>query len=180
MWNLVTLDGFFEGHKSWDLDWHGSVWGPELEQLSVEQLQSADLLLFGRATYQGMAGYWPSATGQVADLMNNISKVVFSRTLEKAEWNRTRLVRERADEEVARLKQQPGRDMLIFGSATLCSTLIPHGLIDEYRLCIAPVILGTGTPLFKPSPHKITMKLLEARPLASGGVILRYQPDRRS
>lgn len=178
MWNLVTLDGFFEGQKSWDIDWHGSVWGGELEQLSIDQLRSADLLLFGRVTYQGMAGYWPSATGEVADLMNNISKIVFSRTLENAEWNRTRLVREHAEAEVASLKRQPGKTIFIFGSANLCSTLMPHGLIDEYRLCIAPVILGNGNPLFKPSPHKMTMKLLEARPLASGGVILRYQPER--
>jgi dihydrofolate reductase len=177
MWNLVTLDGFFEGQKSWDIDWHESVWGEELKQLAKDQLRSADLLLFGRVTYQGMAGHWPSATGEVADLMNNISKVVFSRTLETADWNRTRLVREHAEAEVARLKQQPGKDMFIFGSANLCSTLMPHGLIDEYRLCLAPVILGNGHPLFKPSPHTMKMKLLEARPLASGGVILRYQPE---
>ena len=179
MWNLVTLDGFFEGQKSWDIDWHGSVWGEELERLSVDQLKAADLLVFGRVTYQGMAGYWPSATGDVADLMNNISKVVFSRTLDTVAWNHTRLVREDAEGEVARLKRQPGKDMYIFGSAHLCSTLMPHGLIDEYRLCIAPVLLGRGTPLFKPSPHTMTMKLLEARPLASGGVLLRYQPTRK-
>ena len=87
MWNLVTLDGFFEGPKSWELDWHEYVWGEELEQFSIEQLKSADMLLFGRVTYQGMAGYWPSAKGEIADFMNDIQKVVFSRTLEKAEWN---------------------------------------------------------------------------------------------
>jgi dihydrofolate reductase len=79
MWNLVTLDGYFEGPNSWDLDWHDYAWGEELEQLSVEQLTSADTLLFGRVTYQGMASYWSSATGEIADLMNAIPKIVFSR-----------------------------------------------------------------------------------------------------
>lgn len=177
LWNLVTLDGFFEGPQSWDIDWHGSVWGKELEQLSIDQLTSADLLLFGRVTYQGMARYWPSATGEVADLMNNISKIVFSRTLEKVDWNRTRLVQDHAEAEVAKLKHEPGKNVLIFGSGNLCATLMQHSLIDEYRLCIAPIILGNGNPLFKPGSRRMKMKLLEAKPLASGGVILQYQPE---
>ena len=75
IWNMVTLDGFIEGHKPWEVDWHELVWGEELEQLSIDQLKSADMLLFGRVTYQGMASYWPSATGEVADMMNSISKL---------------------------------------------------------------------------------------------------------
>ena len=93
MWNLVTLEGFFEGPKKWDLDWLEYVWGDELEQLSLEQGKTADALLFGRVTYEGMAAYWPSAKGEVADWMNSVPKVVFSRTLAKADWNNTRLVR---------------------------------------------------------------------------------------
>lgn len=178
MWNMVTLDGFFEGPKSWEIDWHEYVWGEELEQLSKEQLRSADKLLFGRVTYQGMAGYWSSEKGEIADFMNNIPKVVFSRTLEKAEWKNTRLVKENAEQEVAKLKQQPGKDLFIFGSANLSSTLMQHRLIDEYRLGVNPVILGAGNPLFKASPNRMKMKLLEARPLKSGCVILRYQPER--
>jgi dihydrofolate reductase len=176
MWNLVAIDGFFEGPKSWDLDWHEYVWGEELEQLSLEQLKSADMLLFGCVTYQGMASHWPSATGEVADAMNAISKVVFSRTLEKAEWTNTRLVKADAQDEVARLKQQSGKDLFIFGSADLSSTLIRRGLIDEYRLGLTPVVLGSGKPLFKPGPDRLRMNLLEARPLKSGCVILRYEP----
>jgi dihydrofolate reductase len=179
MWNLMTLDGFFEGRKSWELDWHNYVWGEELEQISIEQLKSAEMLLFGRVTYQGMADYWTTAKGEIADFMNGLPKVVFSQTLEKAEWNNTRLVKENAAEEVADLKQQPGRNMFIFGSANLCSTLMQHDLIDEYRLCLTPVVLGEGNPLFKPSPERMKLKLLEARPLKSGGVILRYQPERK-
>ena len=177
VWNLVTLDGFFEGQKKWEIDWHEHVWGEELEQLSIEQSRSAGMLLFGRVTYQGMAGYWPSAKGEVADFMNNVPKAVFSSTLEKAEWNNTTLVRENAEQEVAKLKRQPGKDLLIFGSAYLCSTLMRHGLIDEYRLGLTPIVLGAGSPLFKPSSSRMKLELLEARPLKSGCVILRYRPE---
>jgi dihydrofolate reductase len=134
------------------------------------------MLLFGRVTYQGMAAYWSSATGETADFMNNVPKVVFSRTLERAEWNNTRLVKANAEEEVAQLKQQPGKELFIFGSANLSAALMRHGLIDEYRLGLNPLILGGGNPLFKPSPDRMKLKLMEARPLKSGVVILRYQP----
>ena len=178
MWNMVTLDGFFEGPKPWEIDWHEIAWGEELEQMSIEQTGSADLLLFGRRTYEGMAQYWPTATEQVADIMNSISKVVFSGTLDKADWNNTRLIKSKAEEEVARLKQQPGQDMLIFGSADLSASLMRHSLIDEIRLGVVPVILGGGSPLFKPIPDRLPMKLLEARALESGCVILRYEPSK--
>jgi dihydrofolate reductase len=174
MWNMVTLDGFFEGTQSWEIDWH--VWGDDLEQLSLEQLRSADMLLFGRLTYQGMAGFWQTATGEVAELMNSIPKVVFSRTLESADWDNSRLVKTNAEQEVARLKQQPGKDLFIFGSADFSSALMKAGLIDEYRMGLNPILLGGGNPLFKPMPERMRMKLLEARPLESGCLILRYQP----
>jgi len=177
MWNLVTLDGFFEGPKSWDIDWHELAWGEELERLSIEQARSADMLVFGRVTYEGMAGYWPSQKGEIADFMNTIPKIVFSRTLKQAEWNNTRLVKENAEGEVAKLKQQRGKDLFIFGSANLSETLMRHGLIDEYRLGVTPVVLGRGNPLFKPSAERMKLKLVEARPLKSGCVILRYQPE---
>jgi dihydrofolate reductase len=177
MWNMVTLDGFFEGPKSWDIDWHNIGWGDELEQLSVEQLRSADMLLFGRVTYQGMAGFWSSETGEIADFMNNIPKVAFSRTLESADWNNTRLVKTNAEDEVARLKQEEGNEMFIFGSADLSSTLTDKGLIDEYRLGLNPVLLGGGNRLFKPMSHQVPMKLIDARPLKTGCIILRYQPN---
>ncbi len=174
MWNLVSLDGFFEGPKSWEIDWHEYSWGEELEQLSIRQLQAADTLLFGRLTYQGMTQYWPSATGDVAEIMNGIAKVVFSRTLEKADWGNTTLIRSQADSAVREMKQKQGKDMLIFGSANLSSTLMQSGLIDEYRLGIVPVVLGGGSPLFKPGAGRKHMKLLEATPLGSGCIILRY------
>jgi len=179
MWNLVTLDGFFEGPKSWELDWHDSVWGDELEKYSIEQSKSTGMLLFGRVTYEGMASYWPSEKGEIADFMNTIPKIVFSKTMKKAEWNNTTLVKGNAVEEVAKLKRQSGKNMFVFGSANLSSTLLEHDLFDEIDLALAPVILGRGNPLFKASPDRLKMKLLEARPLKSGGVILRYEPERK-
>ena len=179
MWNVVTLDGFFEGPKSWELDWHDSVWGDELEKYSIEQSKSTGMLLFGRVTYEGMASYWPSQKCEIADFMNTIPKIVFSKTMKKAEWNNTTLVKGNAVEEVAKLKRQSGKNMFVFGSANLSSTLLEHDLFDEINLALAPVILGRGNPLFKASPDRLKMKLLEARPLKSGGVILRYEPERK-
>jgi dihydrofolate reductase len=176
VWTLITLDGYFEGVKRWDLGWHDYIWGAEVERLSIEQLKTAGMLLFGRVTYQGMADYWTTAKGEVAELMNTLPKIVFSRTLEKADWNNTRLVKEDAVEEVARLKREPGKDLFIFGSANLIATLLPRDRIDEIRLGLTPVILGSGNPLFKPNTPRLNLKLLEARPLTSGVIILRYQP----
>jgi len=177
MWNLVTLDGFFEGPKSWEIDWHDSVWGDEMERYAIEQSKSTGMLLFGRVTYEGMASYWPTQKGDIADFMNTIPKVVFSRTLKKADWNNTRLVKENAVEEVVKLKRAPGKNLFVFGSADLSSTLLKHGLFDELDLALTPLLLGRGNPLFKSSPDRLKMKLLEARPLKSGGVILRYEPQ---
>ena len=176
MWNLVTLDGYFEGPKPWDIEWHNYVWGDELEKLSLEQAGSIGLLLFGRRTYEGMAAYWSSAEGDIAAFMNTVPKVVFSRTLETAGWKNTRLVTTDAAEEVAKLKQGSGKDLYIFGSADLSATLTRHRLIDEYRLALTPLVLGGGNPLFKPSPQRLPLRLVMARPMKSGCVILRYQP----
>jgi dihydrofolate reductase len=123
-----------------------------------------------------MSGFWPKETGETADLMNSISKVVFSRTLNRVEWNNSRLVKTSAEDEVARLKQEDGQDMIIIGSAKLTSSLMQKGLIDEYRVWLNPVLLGGGTPLFKPLPQQMPLKLVEARPLNTGLVVLRYQP----
>src|SRR2546430_17133375 len=151
MWNLITLDGFFEGPKSWDIDWHESVWGEELEQLSLEQLRSADMLLFGRVTYEGMASYWPSQKGDIADFMNKIPKVVFSKTPKKADWNNTMLVKENAEKEVTRLKAQSGKTLFIFVNAKLSCTLTRHNLIDEYRICFDCLLLVGCSLLIKTS-----------------------------
>jgi len=175
MWNLLTLDGYFEGAKKWDLDFHEHVYGPELEELGLQQLESAGAILYGRVTYEGMASYWSSARGRTAELMNSVPKIVFSRTLEDATWNNTRLVRD-AEEEVARLKSEDGGDLYIFGSADLSASLIARDLLDEYRLCIAPIVLGAGTPLFKPMANPKPLRTREARVLKTGGILLFCEP----
>lgn len=174
VWNLMTLDGYFEGPAPWSLDFHMSVWGDELEALSLEQCAEAGTLLFGRATYEGMAAHWTTAEGPTADFMNAVEKVVASRSLAAVEWRNSRLLQGDLPEAVAALKQQPGKDIFVFGSAGLIDDLLRHGLVDEYRICLAPVVLGAGQPLFKPSDRRIDMTLLETRPLKTGGVILRY------
>jgi dihydrofolate reductase len=177
MWNLLTLDGFFEGATSWDLSWHERVWGEELESISLEQLHTADRLLFGRVTYEGMAEYWRSAEGEIAALMNGLPKVVFSRTLERADWSNTTLVRDDAVGEVSRLKRAGDGNTFVFGSGDLSATLTRHGLFDEYRLALAPLAIGSGKTLFGRDLSELKLRLLEARPLSSGAVILRYVPD---
>ena len=178
MWNLISLDGYFEGERSWDLPWHERLWGEELEKFSLEQLRSSDLLVFGRVTYEGMAAYWQTATGAVADYMNSLPKVVCSRTLQTASWNSTTLVKDNVAEELTKLKQQGNGNMFVFGSANLSKTLMNEGLFDEYRLGIAPVIHGRGRLLFNGEVTPKGLQLLEARPLSNGCVILRYQAEK--
>ncbi|QWG24252.1 dihydrofolate reductase family protein [Bradyrhizobium sediminis] len=174
MWNLMTLDGFFEGPNR-DISWHEDVWGEELEALSIEQLKSAGGLMFGRVTYELMANYWPNAAGEVADFMNASPKYVFSRTLAKSDWNNTQVYGVDLPGAVARLKRESAKDIFLFGSADLSASLIPHGLIDEFRIALNPVILGGGTPLFKPG-ERVKLRLIDSRAHSTGVVILRYEP----
>lgn len=182
MWNVMTLDGYFEGNQNWDLLFHNLIWGPELEKLSIEQLQSADYLVFGRATYEGMAAYWTNAAEtaeqEVAKLMNSIPKIVFSKTLKTADWNNTTIISENASEEILKLKEQGGKDMYVFGSANLSETFINDNLFDEYRIGIAPVILGNGRPLFKQGIASNNLSLVSTQSLTSGGVILKYSNNK--
>jgi len=174
MWNLMSLDGFVEGPNR-DISWHEDVWGEELEQLSIAQLHEAGGLLFGRVTYQLMAAYWPSASGEIADFMNMATKYVFSRTLARADWANTQLFGGDVGATVARLKRESAKDIFLFGSADLAASLVPEGLIDEFRIAINPLLLGGGTPLFKPGT-RVRLKLVDAKPLSSGVVIVNYTP----
>jgi dihydrofolate reductase len=174
MWNLMTLDGFVEGPNR-DISWHLDVWGEELERLSIEQGRAAGGLLFGRVTYELMANHWPSETGAVADFMNALPKYVFSRTQKTSNWNNTQLFNDDVTATVTRLKRENTKDILLFGSADLAATLIPHGLIDEFRLAVNPIILGGGTPLLKPG-ERVKLRLLDSKTLSTGVVILRYEP----
>jgi dihydrofolate reductase len=181
MWNFITLDGYFEGDKNWDLSFHESIWGPELEKINIEQLSSADFLVFGRVTYEGMAAYWKTAEGEgeVTGLMNNIPKLVFSQTLKSVDWNNTTLVKGNASAEISRLKTEGNRNMFVFGSANLSETFINDNLFDEYRIGIAPVILGSGRPLFRNGISSKKMALVSTQQLSTGGVILKYTPKEK-
>jgi dihydrofolate reductase len=172
--NIMSLDGLFEEAPDARFDW--PVVEEEFFAYAREMLRSVDTILFGRRTYLHMAAYWPSAPrDEIADQMNNLEKVVLSRTLERAEWKNSHLVRGEAAEEVARLKRAPGRDLVILGSASLASSLLQANLIDEYRVILQPVVLGRGNPLFPSIDGRIRMKLTNTRVLGTGVVILYYQ-----
>jgi dihydrofolate reductase len=176
--NLVTLDGYFEGLNR-DIGWHNV--DAEFNEYAVDMLNSADTLLFGRVTYDLMAGFWPTPDAIkndpiVAGKMNSLSKVVFSKTLKKAEWNNTRLVKENIEEEIKKMKNQPGKDMALLGSGSILSQLAQRGLIDEYRIMVSPIILGAGTPLFKGIKDRVKLKLVRTRTFRNGNVLLYYQP----
>jgi dihydrofolate reductase len=172
--NLASLDGFFEGPNK-ELDWF--MVDEEFFEYARDLLRSVDTLLFGRLTYEHMAKHWPYApVDEIADKMNNLPKIVFSKTLDKVEWNNSRLVKNNIGEEVSKLKQQPGKDMVIFGSADLASYLLRLGLIDEYRIILNPLLIGSGNPLFKGIKERIKLKLTGTRQFGSGVVVLYYQP----
>jgi dihydrofolate reductase len=177
MWNLITLDGMFEGAQPWALPHHEHAWCEDLRQFSLEQAREVGALVFGRRTYEGMAAHFRTATDEVGDFMNAVPKYVFSRTLQDADWANTTLIAEDAGSAVARLKEQSDRDLFVFGSADLSATLIRHGLFDEYRIGLVPVAIGEGNPLFKPGAGPAALQLLETRPLGARCLLLRYQPE---
>jgi dihydrofolate reductase len=173
---MVWLDGFFAGPNG-EIDWFST--DAEFSEFNIEQMKRGPGgILFGRVTYQLMASYWPTATEQpiVADRMNSLPKVVFSRTLDAVDWNNSQLVKDNIGVEVSKLKQQPGADLAVFGSADLLSTLIQLNLVDEHRVMVNPVVLGRGKPLFTGLSEKLNLKLVDSRTFRSGNVLLTYQP----
>jgi len=178
VFNFVTLNGFYKGPKR-DISWHRH--GVEENEYAVENLKSGNTLLFGRVTYEMMASYWPTPIAIkndpiVAEGMNNADKIVFSRTLKKAEWNNTRLMKTNMVKEIKKMKQMSGKDMTLLGSGNISTQLANQGLIDEYQIMIDPVVIGNGTPLFKDIKNKLDLKLTRTRTLKSGVVLLCYQP----
>lgn len=174
LFNLQSLDGFFEG-PGHDTSWHNV--DDEFNEYVWENIKGVDTILFGRVTYELMASFWPSAEALrddpvTADLMNTWPKAVFSHTLKKADWSNTRLFTCEAVDEVRRLKEIPGKDLIVFGSANLAASLTRAGLIDEYRLMVNPVILGKGTPLFQGFDKPVTVNLVQSREFRNGNVLL--------
>jgi dihydrofolate reductase len=175
---MVTLDGLFGGPNG-ELDWH--TFDDEFAAYANAQNAATDTMLFGRKTYEFMASYWttpealrddPETTRQ----MNSGAKVVFSKTLDKADWENTRLVKTDLVEEVKRLKAQSGKAMVIFGSGQIVSALTPHRLIDEYHMFVCPWILGRGQVLFTGVDQPVKLTLLESKQFKSGLMLLNYAP----
>ncbi len=178
---FVTVDGLFSGPNG-ELDWHNV--DEEFNEWALELIDSIDTMLFGRVTYEGMASYWPTPLAttddpMVAGKMNSTHKLVFSKTLEQADWENTTLVAGDAAEEIAKLKQQPGKDMVIYGSGKLVSSLAARGLIDEFRIFVNPIVLGSGVPLFQGMSESVNLRLTGTRVFKSGNVLLCYEPGAR-
>ena len=182
---FVTLDGVMEdpgGAETFQYGgWTRPYWNEEIGKFKFAELFASDALLLGRVTYQGFAAAWPSMADKegFADRMNSIPKFVVSTTLEKLDWNNARLIKGNVAEEVSRLKQQPGQDILINGSGELVHTLMQQGLIDEYRLLVYPVVLGSGKRLFREGTGMLKLKLVDTNAFSGGVVLLRYQPDKK-
>ncbi len=182
MW--MTLDGFIAGPNG-EMDWVGAFYDEAMGNYEYDLVSAADTLLLGRVTYQSFASAWPhvpenpnAPKGEVeyAHRLNAMRKIVFSRTLSHAEWNNSTLLKEIVPEDISKMKQEPGRDMVIYGSASIVRALTNLGLIDEYQLLVHPIILGSGKPLFKDIEHRVNLKLVNTRTHPSGVVILHYQP----
>ena len=192
--NRVTADGYFTSPDG-KLDW--VVPEPQIDKEAGEGMSGQGAILFGRRTYEMFQAYWPhaledSATAPdphmpgrrspeiraMAVWINEAAKVVFSKTLKDVTWKNTRLLHAFDPREVEAMKKQPGPDMLVFGSGSIASQLTEHGLIDEYRFVVGPVLLGSGRPLISGVPRSSRLDLLEAKTYPSGNVMLRYAPHK--
>jgi dihydrofolate reductase len=172
---FLSLDGVM-GDPGWTFGFESE----DRDQFKFDELASADALLLGRVTYEGFAAAWPQMeeqTGEYGAWMNGYPKHVVSMTLdEPLEWNNSTLVKGDLAEEISALKQQSGKDILVFGSADLVNTLMEHDLIDEYRLMVFPIVVGSGKRLFSEGRDTKTLKLKETKTLGSGVVVLTYEP----
>lgn len=174
----VTLDGVMEApHK-----WHDPWWSKKIEDYKLKELLDCDTLLMGRVTYEEFAPVWPNIKDDIgyAEKMNDMRKYVVSDTPLKGEWNNSHVISTNVFEEIAKLKQQPGGDILVFGSATLVNSLEGTGVIDEYRVMIFPVIVGAGKRLFNEGTSVAALKLLDTQVFDTGVVNLTYEEDIRA
>jgi class 3 adenylate cyclase len=180
----VTLDGVieapgFDEHRDGRNAWAVRVQGDEDEQYNKAQIEAADALLLGRRTWQIWAAFWPTATGAdwLAERINSMPKYVVSNTLKRADWTNTTIISGDIPGEVAKLRAQPGRELVVYGSADLVDELLRHDVIDEYRLLIYPVILGSGKHLFRDRIGLHNLRLIASRTFSSGVVLLTYVPE---
>jgi len=178
---FISLDGVFEGPGPDDsfkyAGWTMQYGNEEFMKFKTEELFGAGALLLGKITYDGFAKAWPTIknAGEFGEKMNNLPKYVVSKTLKEAIWNNSTIINKNIVEEVSKLKAIEGQDILVFGSGVLVQTLLQNNLVDEIRLLVYPVILGSGKLFFKEG-NKITLKLLEEKMFKTGVVLLRYSP----
>jgi len=181
VFNHVSLDGYFvdgDGGMSWAYTGNDD---PEYAAFVAENASGGGMLVFGRVTYDLMASYWPTPVADqhaptVAAAMNSMQKVVFSRTLDKASWNNTKLLKNDVVQEIQKLKNTSGPDMAILGSGSIVSQLAPEGLIDEYQMMIDPVVLGQGRTMFQGIQKMLTLKLAKTRTFKNGKIYMCYEP----
>jgi dihydrofolate reductase len=179
VFNQVSLDGYFvdaDGDMSW-----AHKHDPEWNAFTAENATGGGVLVFGRVTYQMMAGFWPTPAARdlnpvVADRMNDLPKVVFSRTLAQASWKNTQLIKGDLPAEVHKLKQQPGPNLVVMGSGSIVAQLTSAGLVDEYQVVLNPVVLGRGRTMFDGVKKQVALRLISTRPFKNGNVVLSYQP----
>jgi dihydrofolate reductase len=179
VFNFVSLDGYYKDQTN-NIGWHKhSPKGSDENEFAEQGAQSESILLFGRVTYEMMSGYWPSAMAKqndpvMAEGMNKAEKIVFSKTLKKAEWNNTKVATNLL-EEVMKIKMSSSKDITILGSGSIVTQLADAGLIDEYQLMIDPVAIGGGTSIFKGLENPLELKLVESKVFKSGVVLLKYK-----
>lgn len=180
VFNSVTLDGYFTGVNG-DFSWAKGNNDAEWDAFVAENAKGGGVLVFGRITYELMMSFWPTPAALksfpvVAERMNSLPKVVFSRTLDTASWNNTKLVKEDMEAEIRKMKKEPGEDMVLMGSGTVVSQLAREDLIDEYQIVMTPVVLGEGRTMFDGIKEKLTFKLTKTRTFSNGNVLLCYEP----
>lgn len=177
---FLSLDGVMEAPEKWVFPYQSE----DVAQAIEDQAFAAEALLLGRVTYEIFAAYWPNYQGKkdarIADRMNSQPKYVVSTTLEKAEWNNTRILRDNFTEDLKQLKQQPGGDISLIGSASLAQSLMKADLIDEYQLMVHPIALGHGKRLFEEGFHKTPLSLVDCRSFRSGVLKVTYRVEHPS
>lgn len=171
----VTLDGFVHGARGYE-DWGLPAEEDDVVEWKAKSLREAGTHIMGRTSYEVMAGMWPKSSGVYADLMNEIPKVVFSKTLTCADWPESRIASGDLANDIDMLRHEPGGAIVAHGGATFIGSLIRDNLIDEYRMVIHPVVIGNGTGLFGTLREPLRLDLVEARTFASGTVIHVYRP----
>jgi len=170
---FLSLDGVMENPA-----WTFPYWNDEIAAFKAEETSASDALLLGRVTYEGFAAAWPESKDEGAPYFNSVRKYVVSTTLDKAEWNNSHIIKGDVVEEIRKLKQQDGQNIMVHGSGRLVQTLMQHDLVDEYRLLMYPLVLGKGQRLFE-AGSEAKLRLVKAQPISNGVVALVYEPDRK-